>query len=83
MEQRCNRRAECADRSDERNCNTIALDETYLAEYPPLDAAGTLPLAMDVDINGILDISEVAGTFRVQFSLALTWIDARIRSKRL
>ena len=78
MEDRCNRRAECQDRSDEKNCQTIALDETYLAEYPPLGPKGTVGLTVDVTINGILDISEVGGTFRVQFVLAVSWMEPRI-----
>ena len=79
MEDRCNRRADCADQSDERNCRTVAPDDTYLNEYPPLGPEGKIDLVMDLRVNGILDIAEVDGTFRVQFDLDLSWVEPRIK----
>ena len=98
MGNRCNRRADCPDRSDERNCQIISIDETYFPEYPPLNPEGSISLRLDANIDAILDVAEVfedvfqllvkichkvqtlqvAGTFRVQFELRLTWFDPRM-----
>ena len=32
----------------------------------------------NVEIFNVLDITEVKGTFRVQFQLELTWFDSRV-----
>ena len=59
MDNRCNRRADCADRSDERNCQIISIDETYFPEYPPLSSQGSIDLKLDTNIDAILDVNEV------------------------
>ena len=59
MGNRCNRRADCPDRSDERNCQIISIDETYFPEYPPLNPEGSISLRLDANIDAILDVAEV------------------------
>ena len=40
MDNRCNRRADCSDNSDEINCQTAVKSREYLKEYPPLGKTG-------------------------------------------
>ena len=74
MGDRCNSRPDCEDNSDEIGCSLIEVDErTYLMERAPLARIGSMEVVLDVDIYNILDMNEVAGTFRPQFVLFVKW----------
>lgn len=83
MAERCNRREDCADNSDELGCNLVVTDDTYLKEYPPLGRTGSIRIVQDVNIYTILDLNEVAGTFQAQFDLILRWYDPRLEMHNL
>jgi len=91
MDNRCNRRDDCGDNSDEEGCSTVAISSNYLKQHPPLAKEGpiavtmviwsaciTLTASQDLTIFNLLDISENKGTLNVVFGLQLTWLDPRL-----
>ena len=83
METRCDKFPNCADFSDEENCNTVVLDDTYIQDFAPLERLNETvykrtEIFVTVDIVSILDISENNEVLEVKFVLTLKWKDFRI-----
>lgn len=79
---RCDRANDCNDRSDETDCKTIIVEDSYQshAPPPPLDttAANKSVITVGVNIVNILDVSEVNSFVKVQFQLEVVWRDPRV-----
>merc|ERR1711990_1315475 len=78
MERRCDQFPNCADFSDEANCQLVVKGDNYLTDYTPFtnDEQGKL-IKTDVQIRiqliRILNIDEVGQIFRNQFYMFMTW----------
>ena len=79
---RCDRASDCNDRSDETDCKTIIVEDSYQSHTPPppLDtsAANKSLITVGVNIVNILDVSEVNSFVKVQFQLEIVWRDPRV-----
>ena len=87
MTQRCDRVADCPDKTDEVGCDLITFDITYIKEVSPpppdFDLSTTLPIRVEVSLLSILDIKEVDSSIELQFKLKLSWLDGRLTMMNL
>ena len=66
---------DCQDLSDEKNCNTVVLDEeNYVRGKPPKDA----PIKVKIELLNVLEIGKIGMVFRSQFKLYMEWFDERL-----
>ena len=79
MEHRCNGRTKCTDKSDERGCKIVSLDESYNKEITPPPEKGDLSeVGVSIEIENILEIDEIGGMFRSKYYLTTSWYDSRL-----
>ena len=79
---RCDKKQDCEDVSDEKQCKIVALDEKrYLKDdTPPSVVEGEkLNVTLNMDIQNILDIQEVAQVLILKFDLEEAWVDSRLQ----
>ena len=79
---RCDKKQDCGDVSDEKQCKIIALDEKiYLKDDTPPSVVegGKLNVTLSMDIQNILDIQEVTSLLILKFDLEEAWVDSRLQ----
>lgn len=75
MTVRCDKGFDCADQSDEKNCQKVSFDNTnYIKDEPPRKAA----VKVKVELLNILDINERDSIFQSQFKFHMKWSDERL-----
>lgn len=79
IDNRCDGRIDCVDKTDEIDCEMIEIDKSYLKDIPaPPQASQKFSLVnVSVDVLGILEINEVDSLMTIQFQLRLSWFDPR------
>ena len=85
MENRCDGKFECADRSDEKNCKILVEDPSYSKGIspPPPKKMNYTDIHLSVDIIKILRLDEIEEIFEVKFKLYATWTDSRLTYRNL
>jgi len=81
IDQRCDGKVDCPDKSDEISCNIFTTDESYLKEVPPPGEKRQklLDVVASVDILKILNVRETSNIIALQIQLRLTWLDRRLK----
>ena len=81
MEQRCDRKLNCRDKSDEIGCGNVLFGKSYNKEVPPSSPLGwSSPLNVSISINllQVVDIKEEENSIDFQFGITLEWVDSRL-----
>ena len=82
LQKRCDKKLDCKDLSDERECKIVALDEErYLKDDtpPPLKPGDKQEVTLSLEIQNILNIREVQKIISLKFKLEQIWMDARLQ----
>ena len=85
MDQRCNQLPNCRDKSDERGCERLVLEEGYIKNVPPITAnlsgadESILPVHVKIAITlmKVVEIEETDHSIRLQFEINLQWRENR------
>ena len=78
MDLRCNQMPDCRDKSDERNCNILVLEEGYNKRVPPIqDIHKKLNVSVSIELLRLVDINEEDYSIAIQFEISLMWKDNR------
>ena len=84
MENRCDRKDDCRDNSDEKGCKLLWLDKDYNKEVPPSSLLSPcLHVNVSISLLKVFDINEERGAIDLQFEITLDWIDKRITYNNL
>ena len=79
MKVRCNNVIDCSDRSDERVCEPLRIDnEEYRKTFPPFTGSNKTIINIGINIESIETIDELAMTFMSEVLIFLRWRDQRI-----
>ena len=77
MDQRCNQLPDCRDKSDERNCNILVLEDGYNMEVPPVNSSDPVDVLVSMDLLKLVDINEEDYSIEIQFEITLAWKEKR------
>ena len=85
MPYRCNGQYECADASDEFDCDKVSVSETYKNEVPapPMINDSLANIFLSIDITTVLNLDEAESIMTLQFTLTLKWRDSRLTLRNL
>ena len=74
------------DTSDEMDCSILELGVGYNKLIAPVDRTsglGRVEVRMDFDVENMIDINEVLGTFSVKFTLWKTFLNSRLTYRNI
>ena len=84
MGKRCNQVADCEDKSDERDCKIVVLEEGYNRRVPPISTVSTtnsavLPVEVNVSMAllKVVRMDERKHSIEFQFKIVLEWMESR------
>ena len=75
MAERCDQIAQCRDRSDEKGCQIISIDENYNKNIPPFDEKSKAKVNVSMVFLSINDISEISLTIDIKYTISLQWYE--------
>ena len=80
---RCNQLTDCADKSDEIDCNMLVIGNGYSRMVPPIKLAPDktlIPITVDVSIEllKIVEIEEENHAIDFQYQIIMSWRDHRV-----
>lgn len=79
IQQRCDLKLDCLDKSDEKDCKQIRIPAFYRKDIPPPATADSpLPVTMHVTIDKV-DVDTRTMLMFVNFNLNMTWRDPRLQ----
>ena len=87
MGERCNQVPNCRDKSDEKGCQLIALEEGYNKNIPPIERSafgGSNPTTVVISmvLMKVVDIDEVDHSIHLQFQISLKWRENPAKFKK-
>ena len=77
VDQRCNQLPDCRDKSDERNCKILILEDGYNMEVPPIDSKDPVDVSVSIDLLKLVHIEEEDYSIEIQFEITLKWKEKR------
>ena len=84
MDQHCDGALDCADHSDEQNCQLATIPNNYHKEQAPPGKRNLKTLVeVSIDLNAIFAIEELKMTLSLDFDLNLQWPDNRLTYRNL
>ena len=83
MDQRCNQLPDCRDKSDEKNCKILVLEEGYNKKVPPTNSGDPVNVSVTIDLLRLVDIDEGDYSIEIQFEIMLKWRDNRVKYHNL
>ena len=87
MEERCNQLPNCRDKSDERNCQILLLEDGYNKNVPPISGADNRVIPVNVSISitlmKVVEIEEIDHSLHLQFQISMQWKENRVRYQNL
>ena len=84
MNQRCNQLANCIDKSDERGCQLVVVEEGYNKQVPPIvpiegqDDFSPALVNISIDLLKIVDMDETNHKIDFQLQIMLEWRENRV-----
>ena len=85
LDDRCDGKTDCQDRSDEEECKTFVTFNGYnkLFAPPPLENQTKLLINISVNINKIIEINENEGFFTAKMTLFCKWRNSQLTYQNL
>ncbi|XP_063609109.1 uncharacterized protein LOC134783243 isoform X1 [Penaeus indicus] len=85
LDQRCDLRVDCPDKSDEIGCDELLLPEDYLSQRTPPGGhvGGPLGVNLSISLHGFSEINVKDMKLTVEFNLLLSWYDSRLQYQNL
>ena len=82
MEERCNQIVNCRDKSDERGCQLVVVEEGYNKKVPPIVPTGgnnfnQTNVEISISLLKIVSMEEVQHKIDLQFEITLEWKENR------
>ena len=78
MNLRCNQLPDCRDKSDEKNCQILVLEDGYNKNVPPINSTDSLNVSLSIDLLRLVDIDEPDYSIEIQFEIMLKWKENRV-----
>ena len=82
---RCDQVTNCADKSDERGCQLVVLEESYNRKVAPIRTVSDtdftvvpVPVTVSMTLMKIVSMEEVQHSIDFQFGITLEWKDQRL-----
>ena len=88
MDKRCDQLPNCRDKSDEKNCRILVLEDGYNKNIPPITSGKKeekIPVNVNtsIDIFKLVDINEEDYSIEIQFQITLVWKENRATYQNL
>ena len=83
MDLRCNQLSDCRDKSDEKNCRILILEDGYNKEVPPVSSNDPVNVSISIDLLRLVDINEEDYSIEIKFEISLEWKENRARYQNL
>ena len=84
MEERCNQLPNCRDKSDERNCQILLLEDGYNKNIPPISGEhNRADVGISITLMKVVEIEEVDHSIHLQFQISLQWNENRVQYQNL
>ena len=83
MALRCNQLPDCRDKSDERNCNILVLEDGYNMKVPPVNSSDPVDVSVSIDFLRLVDLNEEDYSIEIQFEITLVWKEKRATYQNL
>ena len=83
MDERCNQLPDCRDKSDERNCQILILEEGYNRAVPPIETKDPVDVNVSIDVLKLVDIDEGDYSIEIQFGINMKWKENRATYRNL
>ena len=78
MENRCDQIPDCRDKSDEKGCKLLVLEESYNKNIPPISSSiQQVPVDISIDLLSLVRINEEVHSIEFQFTITLEWKESR------